>query len=148
MKRNIGFSIFSFFIFSMINLLCYLIINVVDDIGFKAVYFEYIFSLPFVYCLFLFLFSLFIEKSFLWFPLFSLTWKLCLIIPEYDFKHADILLGITTNFSLIFNIAQKALQHTVGHTATTEITLHTLGMFLYQVLILYFAKKVSDRTEE
>lgn len=148
MRRGFLYVLISFLILGLANVVCYIIIKQYTNISSQA--FWELFISPLGFSLLLFVCLLFIKwirnKWVIVFPLFFLILKgLLLLRVGYSLSLADSMLTLSQNFSNLFSIILFQLQKNNYSSEVVEILVLTVGMFIYQVVILYLAKRIGDR---
>ncbi len=145
MKSKLFFSFKAFFLYAALNILFY-IIEWIFKLGFGNYKFYEIFIFPLGHCLILWLATFLIKdlRKLLWlFPLMILILKSLILIISNNMLHgADMVMSNTIAFSVLFDILQRLLQESGFQSNFTEILLHLVGMFCYQVIVLSLVWKV------
>src|SRR6218665_898209 len=159
----------SFLLFSLINSVCFFLITSIDDIGSKRIelldifFFPFFFCaellgfsflikrrtciFPFFFCVKLLRFLLFIKRRiYISFPLLVLAIKI-LLISCFDYINFwwYFIIYWTTYFSFLFNIGDYYIDahHLDFNFGIIGLLFHTVGMFLYQAVIIFLAIKIT-----
>lgn len=151
MKNKFYYSFLVFSFFSLVNITFFFLIKNINGLGFEDSKFYEIFILPACYCLSLFLFIVVFskEKAYLFFPVFIALLKLALILPQYgSMASGDFLLTTSTNFSQLFNTAEFLLERSGLQSNITELLLHVIVMFIYQMLIIVLTKNIYQKLQK
>jgi|SRR6218665_47985 len=131
----------SFLFFSLINAVCFLLIESIDGIGFRDTKFYEIFASPFFFCVELLGFSFLMKRRiYILFPLLVFMIKLLITLFGNKMYSGDFIVYLTTYFSLLFNIGQYYIQEHLNHSG--EFLFHMVGMFLYQAVVIFLAIKI------